>query len=143
MIFIKVHLKPINGNDFVSCLNDLKSACLEKGIFNPVFILDNARIHHFSGVKELLANNDLKLLYLPPYSPFLNPIESSFSKWKNYVTRGNARNEEELMSLIANGFDSINLADCNGFYRKMLRYVNNHFLEKILKINKFFVVNIS
>ena len=62
MIFSKVQLKLIDGNDFVSCLNKLKGVCLKKWIFNPVFICDNARIHKFSGVKQILANNDLNLL---------------------------------------------------------------------------------
>lgn len=50
----------------------------------------------------------------------LNPIECSFSKWKNYVIRGSARNEHELKSLIDGGFGIITSSDCDGFYRKML-----------------------
>ena len=64
------------------------------------------------------------MVYLPPYSPFMNPIENCFSKWKNHVVRGSAKNEDALKSLIEGGFNCINASDCSGFYRKMLRYIN-------------------
>ena len=41
------------------------------------------------------------LLFLPPYSPFFNPIENVFGVWKNKVRDAKARNEEELMCVIA------------------------------------------
>ena len=70
--------------------------CTSKEIINPIFIADNARIHHYSGVKELIASLQLKVVYLPPYSPFLNPIKNIFSVWKNLVIRGEAKSENEL-----------------------------------------------
>ncbi|ORD96292.1 hypothetical protein HERIO_1775 [Hepatospora eriocheir] len=83
MIFHKVHERAVNGEDFKISLRELKAACTEKGIESPVFIMDNARIHHYKGLME---NNELSqytLKYLPPYSPFLNAIENVFSVWKN------------------------------------------------------------
>ena len=66
---------------------------------------------------------DILIEYLSPYSPFLNPIENCFLKWKNYVIRKEAKNKIELQQFIHNGFRSITEADCDGFFRKMLRYV--------------------
>ncbi|KAG0434890.1 hypothetical protein DMUE_4988 [Dictyocoela muelleri] len=92
-------------------------------IFNPIFILDNARIHHFSGFKTIVDNNDLTVKYLPPYSPFLNIIEGCFPKWKNYVIRKEVVNELELLGVIQEGFNTISSSDTNGFWRNILRYI--------------------
>ncbi|THV06429.1 hypothetical protein K435DRAFT_960414 [Dendrothele bispora CBS 962.96] len=50
-----------------------------------VLIMDNARIHHNEALKEALNSQGIMLIYLPPYSPDLNPIEESFSTWKAYL----------------------------------------------------------
>jgi len=92
-------------------------------IADPIFIMDNARIHHYSGLESLIQDLNLKVEYLPPYLPFLNPIENCFSKWKNFVIMGKANSESELKMLIDRGFEEINAHDCDGYYRKMLRYV--------------------
>lgn len=123
MIYHKVHDKALNGEDFKSALIDLKNTCDERSIVNCVFIMDNARIHHYSRLNETINDYGIVVEYLPAYSPFLNPIENCFSKWKNYVLRGKANNEEELKTLIENGFESINSNDCDGYFRKMLRFI--------------------
>ncbi|KAF7352249.1 Tc1-mariner class transposase [Mycena venus] len=52
-----------------------------------VLVLDNCRIHHTDLLQEVLNENGIMVLYLPPYSPDLNPIEESFSTWKAYLRR--------------------------------------------------------
>jgi transposase len=70
---------------------------------NSVLVLDNARIHHGEGIAELcdsyskfyfylrvamlIRTLDIRLEYLPPYSPDLNPIEEAFSKIKHFLRR--------------------------------------------------------
>lgn len=46
---------------------------------------------------------NFSFLFLPAYSPFLNPIENMFSKWKNITRRATPQNENELLSAISNG----------------------------------------
>lgn len=124
MLFYKIFDKPLNGEDFKSGLVELKNECFIKGINNPVFLLDNARIHHYTNLIDSLGDLNINLEFLPPYSPFLNPIENCFSKWKNFIRRGNASNISELKTLIREGSNCITASDCDGFYRKMLRYIN-------------------
>lgn len=50
-----------------------------------VLILDNASIHHSERVKQLCEDAGVVLLYLPPYSPDLNPIEEFFGELKRYI----------------------------------------------------------
>lgn len=77
-----VNNKPMDGENFKLYSNSLKNKRLEKDIENPVFILDNARIHHHSGVKEPIEAENHVVLYLPAYSPLLNPIGNVFLRWR-------------------------------------------------------------
>ena len=51
------------------------------------FILDNSKIHYFYKLKELFTYSIYEIIYLPPYSPQLNPVELLFSKWKASIKR--------------------------------------------------------
>ena len=54
---------------------------------NSVLIMDNARIHHDAELVESIEEVGCKILYLPPYSPDLNPIETAFSTVKYWLKR--------------------------------------------------------
>ena len=123
IIYKKVHDKAVTGEDFKICLQELKSACLNSGILNPVFIMDNCRIHHYKGLQNIIETENIAIKYLPPYSPFLNPIENVFSVWKNLVIRRQSKNEKDLKIAISECFQEISTSHCDGFYRKMLGYV--------------------
>lgn len=112
-----------NGESFINGMLTIKQKCAEKGIFEPVFVMDNARIHHYGRFTEVIAENNFQVVYLPPYSPFLNPIENVFSVWKNMVSRAECQNEQSLMETITGKFNEITESHCDGFYRKMLRYI--------------------
>jgi transposase len=62
-------------------------------------------------------------MFLPPYSPFLNPIENMFSKWKESVRRSRPTNETELMQLIESGATMITESDCESYFRHMLGFL--------------------
>jgi transposase len=78
------------------------------GVKSTILVCDNVRIHHYSE----LNFECFVLLYLPPYTHFLNPIENCFSKWKNSVIRSNSRNEGELRLAIESKFSEITPEDC-------------------------------
>ncbi|KAF7687784.1 hypothetical protein CDIK_3019 [Cucumispora dikerogammari] len=123
MLYHHIQERAVNGEDFKEGLRAIKSVCEDRGILTPIFILDNARIHHYKGLSEDPEISNFNIRYLPPYSPFLNPIENVFSVWKNLVIRGEAKNESELRALISNKFCEITVEHCSGFYRKMLGYL--------------------
>ncbi|ESK87515.1 transposase orfb [Moniliophthora roreri MCA 2997] len=50
-----------------------------------VLVMDNCHIHHNKALQDFLNAAEIMLLYLPPYSPDLNPIEELFSAWKAYL----------------------------------------------------------
>ena len=47
-----------------------------------VLVIDNASWHHALSIREYVESRDIKLIFLPPYSPELNPIEQSWKKLK-------------------------------------------------------------
>lgn len=63
-----------------------------------VFIMDNAKIHKKDELTEICINNNILLLFLPPYSPYLNPIERCFSKVKSYVKKWLSINNDRLIA---------------------------------------------
>ncbi|KAG0749325.1 hypothetical protein G6F57_000253 [Rhizopus arrhizus] len=57
------------------------------GMQDRYLIMDNAAIHKVDEFQELIASRGYKTAYLPPYSPFLNPIELFWSKIKGNIRR--------------------------------------------------------
>ena len=52
-----------------------------------VLVMDNASFHHSARIEQLCGKAGVKLLYLPPYSPDLNPIEEFFAELKTFIKR--------------------------------------------------------
>jgi transposase len=85
--------------------------------------MDNASIHRTRALQELCISRNIRMIYLPPYSPFLNPIENLFSKWKGIVKSELVSNEEELLARINTASIEITESDCDGYFRNMLCYI--------------------
>ena len=69
-----------------------------------VVIMDNLPAHKPARVRELIEERGCKLIYLPAYSPDLNPIEEAFSKVKDMLRRAGARTKEALLGYWAKRF---------------------------------------
>ena len=119
IIYFKANNRAFNGENFIDYINELKPRLQEAGVLNAKLIMDNARFHKMTSVQTVIAEHGLNILYLPPYSPFLNPIENMFSKWKDITKRLNPRNENELMSAILNGSELVTSEDCVGYFRNI------------------------
>jgi transposase len=65
-----------------------------------VVIMDNLPAHKPAGVRELIEERGCELIYLPSYSPDLNPIEEAFSKIKAILRRVGARTKEALLDAL-------------------------------------------
>lgn len=82
-----------------------------------VLIMDNMKTHHAKAVKVLLKQRNVRYLYLPPYSPDLNPIEKLWSKVKASLRKSKARTPDELSPAIQEAFGHIEPSDCSGWFR--------------------------
>ena len=79
--------------------------------------MDNLSSHKKGpGVRELIEERDCELLYLPPYSPDLNPIEEAFSKVKEMLRRAEARSREALIEAIGKALRAVSSHDARGFF---------------------------
>jgi transposase len=79
-------------------------------------ILDNARFHHCANVAQIVEQNGHQLIFLPPYSPMLNPIESLFGKWKTLVRSNRVSySRDVLLQNLNQAVEEIIPADCQGW----------------------------
>ena len=102
------------GERFIEYLKSVLVPTLHK---EDIVIMDNMRTHHISAVREILEQSGIKLLYLPPYSPDLNPIEKLWSKIKSILRKLQARTPETLMDAVAQAFSCVTPSDCVGWFR--------------------------
>lgn len=79
-------------------------------------IMDNLRTHHCNFVGELIRAKGATPLYLPPYSPDLNPIEKMWSKMKSILRKWRIRLKVMLILAIQEALDSITPSDCLGWF---------------------------
>jgi hypothetical protein len=85
-----------------------------------VLVMDNARIHHGYEILELADRFGVRIEYLPPYSPDLNPIEEAFSQVKSYIRRNNdiflSGSSEDLMFDMHQAFNIVTDIDAMGYF---------------------------
>jgi transposase len=82
-----------------------------------IVVMDNLRAHKAIGVQQALARRGARLLYLPPYSPDLAPIEPCWSKVKTALRTAKARTRGALDTAIAAAMGTISLADAYGWFK--------------------------
>ena len=101
------------GARFVDYLKDVLIPTLNKG---DNVIMDNMRSHHVSGVEEMLGAAGMNPLYLPPYSPDLNPIEMLWSKVKALLRKWSCRVPDLLPETVARAFSFVTQQDSAGWF---------------------------
>ena len=81
---------------------------------NSVLIMDNMKSHHAKVAKNLLDSSGVRYIYIPPYSPDLNPIEKLWSKVKALLRKFKARALDALPNAIQCAFQAVSPSDCSG-----------------------------
>lgn len=81
-----------------------------------VVVMDNLAAHKSERVAELIEERGCELLYLPPYSPDLNPIEQAFSKIKSILRTLKARSREVLIEAMGVAISEVSARDARGFF---------------------------
>ena len=90
---------PMNGGIFRAWTEQFLAPLLEPG---DIVVMDNLPSHKVSGIREAIQAQGAMLLYLPPYSPDLNPIEQVFAKFKAALRKAAARTVTKFWREIAN-----------------------------------------
>jgi transposase len=104
---------PTTRGVFEAYLKGVLASSLEPG---QVVVMDNLSSHKGPRVRELVEESGCELLYLPPYSPDLNPIEEAFAKIKALLRRVGARTREALIEAIGQVLDEVTASDALGFF---------------------------
>ena len=81
-----------------------------------IVVMDNLTAHKGDRIRELIESAGCELLYLPPYSPDLNPIEEAFSKIKGLLRKAGARSREALIEALGRALEAITSQDARGFF---------------------------
>ena len=81
-----------------------------------VIVVDNLGAHKGERVRELIEERGCELLFLPPYSPDLNPIEQAFSKIKGLLRKAESRTREALIEALGGALDAVTAQDARGFF---------------------------
>jgi transposase len=79
-------------------------------------VMDRLGAHRPRRVKELVEHRGCELLYLPSYSPDLNPIEEAFSKVKHILRKAAARTKEALIEAMGRALAAVHVEDVRGFF---------------------------
>jgi len=103
---------PINGEAFRAYVEQFLAPTLSPG---DIVVMDNLGSHKVVGVREAIQAKGATLLYLPPYSPDLNPIEMAFSKLKAILRKVAARTVDDLWRAIATAPDNFAPHECRNY----------------------------
>jgi transposase len=98
---------------FEAYVEEFLAPRLEAG---QVVVLDKLGAHRTERVRELIEARGAELVFLPSYSPDLNPIEEAFSKIKNLVRKAGGRTREALNEAISEAMSAITLEDVAGWF---------------------------
>ena len=104
----------MNGEIFRAYVEQFLVPTLKK---DDIVIMDNLPSHKVAGIREAIENAGAKLLYLPPYSPDINPIEQVFSKFKSLLRSAAARTVNDLWEVIATVVDDFSPRECAAYLK--------------------------
>ena len=107
---------PMNGLVFSGYIEHFLAPELQPG---DTVIMDNLACHHSNRVVEMIEDRGAKPIYLPPYSPDLNPIEKMWSKVKTHLRAVAKRTIRTLINATGEALKTITTEDCRGYFRSV------------------------
>jgi transposase len=130
IVLSRVFRGATDGAVFEDFLAQLLQHCGRWPEPKSVVVMDNASFHHSERVSQMCADAGVKLIYLPPYSPDLNPIEEFFAELKSFIKRNWSYYEVDPDQ----GFD-VYLAWCIDTVGAKKESARGHFRHSGLKID--------
>lgn len=102
----------MNGEAFLVYVEKVLAPSLSPG---DLVVIDNLPAHKVDGVRKLIEAAGARLVYLPPYSPDLNPIELAFAKLKALLRKAAERTRDALWDRIGQLLDSFSPQECANY----------------------------
>jgi transposase len=103
----------LNGDIFKAYISEFLVPTLQAG---DIVVMDNLSSHKVQGVEDAIVAVGAKVMYLPPYSPDLNPIELMWSKVKAYLRKVKARTKILLEEAIAEALNTVTVSDISNWF---------------------------
>ena len=104
---------PVNREAFEAYVEQVLVPTLRPG---DIVVMDNLSSHKGPAVRRMIEAAGAELLYLPPYSPDLNPIENAFAKLKALLRKAAERTIDGLWSATGKLLDSFTPAECRNYF---------------------------
>jgi transposase len=104
---------PINGESFLLYIQQILIPTLKRG---DVVVMDNLGSHKAAAIRQALKAAGARLIYLPPYSPDLNPIEQAFSKLKHWLRKAKERSIDDACQRIGSILKTFSSAECRNYF---------------------------
>jgi len=112
-----VHYKVLDGNgDTASFLLFLTELFQRINGRVCTIVMDNASFHRTQAVHDTVAQSGHSIMFLPPYSPFFNPIEFFFAQWKSFVAAENCTSHNELLAAIDSVGNRVNPENLHNYF---------------------------
>ncbi len=103
---------PINGESFLRYVEQFLLPTLKPG---DVVVMDNLGSHKADAIRQVIRSAGARLIYLPPYSPDLNPIEQAFSKLKHALRKAKERSIEQVCDRIGAILKTFSATECRNY----------------------------
>lgn len=104
---------PMNGAIFRAYVEQFLAPTLKPG---DIVVMDNLAAHKVKGVRQAIEAKGATVLYLPPYSPDLNPIEQLFAKLKALLRKAAERSIDALWQTIGRLLDRFSPQECRNYF---------------------------
>src|ERR1700680_3124240 len=103
---------PMDGPHFLAYVEQILAPTLKKG---QIVFLDNVSTHKVDGVEEAIEARGARAVFLPAYSPDLNPIEQLFARLKSFLRKMKARTVETLWRAISSFLKEVSKDECKAY----------------------------
>jgi transposase len=104
---------PIDGESFRTYVERVLLPALKP---SDIVIMDNLGSHKGKAVRQLIRSVGAKLIFLPKYSPDLNPIEQVFAKLKHLLRKARARNTDSLCDAVGQSLRAFTPQECANYF---------------------------
>lgn len=104
---------PINGQKFLAYVEQFLVPTLQP---RDIVVLDNLGSHKGKAVRKAIRATGARLVFLPPYSPDLNPIEQVFAKLKHWLRQAQVRSIDELHQAVGPILERFQPKECAAYF---------------------------
>jgi transposase len=104
---------PIDGECFRAYVEQQLVPILKPG---DIVVMDNLGSHKGAIIRQIIRAAGARLIFLPPYSPDLNPIEQAFSKIKHWMRAAQMRTVEDTWRFVGRLLKTIEPAECANYF---------------------------